>query len=541
MSARRLVGLETEYGIIRPSMPKANATVLSAQIVDAYAQLVRQATAHPGAARWDYSDESPLQDARGYAVDREQAHPTQLTDVEPSVGQARVWDAESVALDAGDARVGATLYQERETNEVVMNMVLGNGARLYVDHAHPEYSSPEVTSPRDAVLWDQAGDEVMRRAAEQAQRLGGGQLLLYKNNTDNKSVSYGAHENYLVPRALPFESLVQGLTPFFVSRQIFCGAGRVGRGQLGQGAGFQISQRADFFEAEVGLETTVNRPIINTRDEPHAHWDANRRLHVIIGDANLGQVSTLLRVGTTNLVLALIEAGCAPALELADPVAALQTISHDTGLKATVRLRDGRMLTAIDLQGLYLDAAEAYCAQHAITDPDTTEILTRWRQTLQTLQTNPAAAASTVDWIAKHQLVTGFAERHGVGLDDARIALMDLQWADLRPDKGLYYRLAARGRMETLFSPEQIAQAALTPPEQTRAYLRGMVLQRYPEHVIAANWDALSFSLPGARKVRRVPMPDPLAGNRAQLGALFEAELEINEFITELAKCHPVG
>lgn len=541
MSARRLVGLETEYGIIRPGMPRANATVLSAQIVDAYAQLVRQGQRQLGAARWDYSDESPLQDARGFAMSRDRAHPSQLTDVEPSVGEATVWDAESVALDAGDARVGQTLYSEHSSGEVVMNMVLGNGARFYVDHAHPEYSSPEVTTPRAAVLWDQAGDEVMRQAAAQVKALGGGELLLYKNNTDNKSVSYGAHENYLVPRAVDFEHLVTGLTPFFVTRQIYCGSGRVGRGQLNEHAEFQISQRADFFEAEVGLETTVNRPIINTRDEPHANWDKYRRLHVIIGDANLGQVSTLLRVGTTNLVLSLIEAGSAPKLELDDPVQALRVFSHDTSLRASVRLRDGRRMSAIDIQNEYLNAAEAYCAERSITDADTTEILTRWRQTLQLLSGDPHSAASTVDWIAKHQLVQGFAQRHGVDLSDPRIALMDLQWADLRTDKGLYYRLAARGRMETLFNAEEIGRAVSTPPEDTRAYLRGMVLQRYPQNVVAANWDALSFTVPGARKLRRIPMGNPLAGTRKDLGALFEAELEVNEFLDELAKTRPVG
>lgn len=541
MSARRLVGLETEYGVIRPSMPQANATVLSAQIVDGYAQLVRQGDAARRAARWDYSDESPLRDARGFSVSRDQAHPSQLTDVEPSVEQPQVWDAESIALDGNDARIGRTLYQEQESNEVVMNMVLGNGARLYVDHAHPEYSSPEVTSPRHAVLWDQAGDEVVRLAAAHARELGGGELLLYKNNTDNKSVSYGAHENYLVPRAVEFSNLVSGLTPFFATRQIFCGSGRVGRGQLGQGTGFQISQRADFFEAEVGLETTINRPIINTRDEPHANWDKYRRLHVIIGDANLGQVATLLRVGTTNLVLALIEAGQAPDLELADPVAALQTVSHDTTLRATVRLRGGSQLTAVDIQRRYLDAAEAYCTQRGITDADTTEILERWRAVLEILDTDPRGAARTVDWVAKHRLMSGFAARHGVGFDDARIALMDLQWADLRKDKGLYYRLAARGAMETLFSDEQIAAAVTRPPGDTRAYLRGMVLQRYADHVISANWDALSFAVPGARKVRRIPLPEPLAGTRDEVGALFDAQLQISDFLTELAKGQPVG
>ena len=536
MSARRLVGLETEYGIIRPNMPKANATVLSAQIVDAYAQLVAEQDSAARAARWDYSDESPLQDARGFAMDRAQAHPSQLTDVEPGLEDEGIWTAESIALDGNDAHVGSTLYQEKDSTDVVMNMVLGNGARLYVDHAHPEYSSPETMTPRDAVLWDQAGDEVMRRAAQAAARLGSGELLLYKNNTDNKSVSYGSHENYLMPRGIEFSAIASGLTPFFASRQIFCGAGRVGQGMLNERAAFQISQRADFFEAEVGLETTINRPIINTRDEPHANWDKYRRLHVIIGDANLGQISTLLRVGTTNLVLSLIEAGMAPQLELAEPVLALQQISHDPTLKAKVGLRGGVQLTAIEIQRHYLHAAESYCAARGIADPDTTEILTRWAQMLDLLERDPMDAADQIDWIAKYQLVNGFAQRHGVELSDPRVAMLDLQWADLRTNKGLYYRLAERGAIQTLFSQQEINQAVSAPPENTRAYLRGMTLQRYAPYVVAANWDALSFAVPGARKISRFHMPEPLAGTRAQVGELFEAELEIAEFIDELAR-----
>jgi len=536
MSAHRLVGLETEYGIIRPQMPKANATVLSAQIVDAYAQLVAEQSSTATAARWDYADESPLQDARGFEMDRDQAHPSQLTDVEPGLEEPGIWTAESIALDGNDARVGSTLYQEKDSTDVVMNMVLGNGARLYVDHAHPEYSSPESLTPRDAVLWDQAGDEVMRRAAQTAQRLGSGELLLYKNNTDNKSVSYGAHENYLLPRSVEFSSIVSGLTPFFVSRQIYCGAGRVGQGMLNESAAFQISQRADFFEAEVGLETTINRPIINTRDEPHANWDKYRRLHVIIGDANLGQISTLLRVGATNLVLSLIEANMAPALELVDPVQALQQISHDPSLKTRVKFRGGLALTAIEIQRLYLEASEKYCAERGINDPDTTEILTRWAQILDTLERDPMDAADQIDWIAKYKLISGFTQRHQLSLADPRVAMMDLQWADLRTDKGLYYRLAARGAIQTLFSQEEINLAVATPPQDTRAYLRGMALQRYAPYVVAANWDALSFAVPGARKISRFHMSEPLHGTRESVGDLFDAELEISEFIDELAR-----
>lgn len=536
MSARRLVGLETEYGIIRPQMPNANATVLSAQIVDAYAQLVAEQNSTATAARWDYADETPLQDARGFAMNREQAHASQLTDVEPSLDEPGIWTAESIALDGNDARVGSTLYQEKDSTEVVMNMVLGNGARLYVDHAHPEYSSPESLTPRAAVLWDQAGDEVMRRAASTAQRLGGGELLLYKNNTDNKSVSYGSHENYLLPREIEFSSIVHGLTPFFASRQIFCGAGRVGQGMLGQKAAFQISQRADFFEAEVGLETTINRPIINTRDEPHANWDKYRRLHVIIGDANLGQISTLLRVGTTNLVLSLIEANLAPEIELAEPVQALQQISHDPTLKTKVKLRGGKELTAIEIQRLYLEASQKYCAQRAFDDADTIEILERWQNILDVLERDPLDAADQIDWIAKYKLINGFSQRHGLTLADPRVAMMDLQWADLRTDKGLYYRMAARGAMQTLFRQDEINQAVANPPEDTRAYLRGMALQRYAPYVVAANWDALSFAVPGARKISRFHMTEPLYGTKQSVGDLFEGQLQITQFIEELAR-----
>ncbi|HSK25491.1 MAG TPA: proteasome accessory factor PafA2 family protein, partial [Jiangellales bacterium] len=270
MGVRRVMGIETEYGISVPGNPAANSMVTSSQVVNAYAAALARARR----AHWDFEEENPLRDARGFEIQRDLADPTQLTDEE--IGLA--------------------------------NVILTNGARLYVDHAHPEYSSPEVTSPRDAVRWDKAGERVMAEAARLAQlSFAGPQILLYKNNTDNKGASYGCHENYLMSRQTPFADIVRHLTPFFVSRQVVAGAGRVGIGQDGREHGFQLSQRADFFEVEVGLETTLKRPIINTRDEPHADPERYRRLHVIIGDANLAEVSTYLKVGTTALVLAMIE------------------------------------------------------------------------------------------------------------------------------------------------------------------------------------------------------------------------------------------
>src|ERR1700691_6283937 len=292
---QRIIGTEVEYGISSPSDPTANPILTSTQAVLAYAAAAGIQRAKR--TRWDYEVESPLRDARGFDRSR-------------SAGPPPVVDADEV---------GAA------------NMILTNGARLYVDHAHPEYSAPECTDPLSAVIWDKAGERVMEEAAARASAMPGvAPIQLYKNNTDNKGVSYGCHENSLMSRATPFADIVRHLTPFFVSRQVVCGAGRVGLGADGREDGFQISQRADFFEVEVGLETTLKRPIINTRDEPHADPEKYRRLHVIIGDANMSEVSTYLKMGTTALVLAMIEEKFFSVdLSLEAPVADLRAVSTD--------------------------------------------------------------------------------------------------------------------------------------------------------------------------------------------------------------------
>ena len=255
MSVRRVMGTEVEYGVAVPGHPHVNAMALSTQVVTAYAGV----DGTSGRARWDYEEEHPLRDARGFELERGAVDPSALTDEDPGLA----------------------------------NLILTNGARLYVDHAHPEYSAPETTRPRDAVLWDKAGEVVIARAAARASSAPGAQPInIYKNNTDNKGASYGTHENYLVSRDVPFPELAAAIIPFFVTRQVVCGSGRVGIGQDGRLSGYQLSQRADFIEAEVGLETTLKRPIINTRDEPHADAAVHRRLHVIIGDATLCDVAT---------------------------------------------------------------------------------------------------------------------------------------------------------------------------------------------------------------------------------------------------------
>ena len=480
------MGTETEYGISVAGQPMANPMVASSQVVNAYAT----ATISARRARWDFEEESPLRDARGFDMSRQLADPSQLTDE-----------------DLGLA-----------------NCILTNGARLYVDHAHPEYSTPEVTSPRDVVTWDKAGEQVMYDAALRASQLpGGAPILLYKNNTDNKGASYGAHENYLMRRSTPFGDIVHHLTPFFVSRQVICGAGRVGIGQDGREHGFQLSQRADYFEVEVGLETTLKRPIINTRDEPHADPEKYRRLHVILGDANLAEISTYLKVGTTALVLAMIEDRYLQAdLGVDAPVAGLRAVSHDPTLKHLLTMRDGRRLTAVQLQMEYLDHAKKYVEERVEADPQTLDVLARWESVLDRLERDPMDCAEELDWVAKLRLLEQYRSRDGLAWDDAKLGLIDLQYSDIRPEKGLYHRLVRMGRMQRLLDDREVAAAMHEPPVDTRAYFRGRCLEKYAAHVAAASWDSVIFDLPGRESLQRVPTIDPLRGSRAHVGALLD-------------------
>jgi Pup amidohydrolase len=445
MSVRRVMGTEVEYGISVPGQPTANPTTLSSQVVNAWA--VAEAPA-PRRPRWDFEEESPLRDARGF-------------DLSP----AQALDHSDLDEDTGMA-----------------NVILTNGARLYVDHAHPEYSTPEVTNPRDIVLWDKAGEQVMAEAARRAARIPGQPTIqLYKNNTDGKGASYGSHENYLMDRKTPFIDIIRGLVPFFVTRQVFAGSGRVGIGTEGRTQGFQLSQRADFFEVEVGLETTLKRPIINTRDEPHAVAEKYRRLHVIIGDANLAEVSTYLKLGTTALVLAMIEDQFLSVdLTVDRPVATLHTVSHDPTLRELVTLRSGRTLTAVQLQMEYAEQARKYVEDRFGSDADavTVDVLERWESVLSRLESDPMSLSRELDWVAKLRILQGYIDRDGLDWGSPRLEAIDLQYSDVRPDKGLYNKLAAAGRFERIVTEAEVERAVLEPPEDTRAYFRGRCLAR---------------------------------------------------------------
>ncbi|HET8559004.1 MAG TPA: depupylase/deamidase Dop [Marmoricola sp.] len=481
------MGTETEFGISVSGQPHANPMVASTRLVNAYAS----ATLKARRARWDFEEESPLRDARGFDMSREVADPSQLTDE-----------------DLGLA-----------------NVILTNGARLYVDHAHPEYSAPECTNPLDVVAWDKAGEQIALDACRFASVPTEGDLVLYKNNTDNKGASYGAHENYLVRRSTPFGDIVRHLTPFFVSRQVVCGAGRVGIGQDGRQHGFQISQRADFFEVEVGLETTLKRPIINTRDEPHADPERYRRLHVILGDANLAEVSTYLKVGTTALVLSMIEDRyLTEDLSVARPVASLKDVSHDPTLRHALELDDGRTVTAVQLQWEYFRLAEAYVAERFGDDADiqTKDVLARWESVLTRLERDPFECAQELDWVAKLKLLESYRQRDGLDWDDAKLHAIDLQYADIRPEKGLYHRLLRLGRIDRLLTDEIVTEAMHEPPEDTRAYFRGRCLAKYADNIAAASWDSVIFDLPGHESLQRVPTIDPLRGTRRHVGKLLD-------------------
>ena len=503
MTVRRVMGIETEYGISVPGSPDANPMVQSGRVVTAYAHEVGLRAARAG---WDYEDEHPLSDARGFDVARESADPSQLTD---------------------------------EEDPTLANVVLTNGARLYVDHAHPEYSSPEVMTPRDAVRWDRAGELVMREAVRLLSGPGAAGVNLYKNNTDGKGASYGTHENYLMSRATPFQDIVKHLTPFFVVRQLMCGSGRVGIGGESTRPGFQLAQRSDFFEVEVGLETTLKRPIINTRDEPHAVADRYRRLHVILGDANHCDVANLLKLGTTSLVLGMIEAGAIDTdLTLAQPVSTLREISHDPTLQVPVRLASGREMTSVQLLWTYFELAAGWLERTyggQAPDDDTAEVMRRWEQVLTGLENDPMSLHRELDWVAKLKLLRGYADRGGLEWTDPRLRAIDIQWSDVREDKGLFNRLLAAGKVERLIDEDAVRAAVQDPPEDTRAYFRGTCLSRFPDEVAAASWDSIIFDVAGQQSLQRVPMLEPERGTKAGVGPLLDAATDAADLLRRLA------
>ncbi len=487
MALHKVLGTETEYGIVVRGDPGFNPAVASSLVVNSY----------PGErvkVQWSYEEESPGRDARGFGHDT---------------------------------------YGLIDPEGAVVNSVLANGARLYVDHAHPEYSAPESYDPLEAALYDKAGERIMAAAARVASESSGRRISLYKNNSDGKGNSYGAHENYLLARETPFGDVIRYAMTFLVTRQVFTGAGKVGRENDRPPVDYQVTQRADFFEEEVGLETTLKRPIINTRDEPHGDPSKYRRLHVIIGDANLSEIQNFLKLGTTALVLAALEDGAIPdPLDLSDPVESCWRVSHDVSLRRPIELDGGGTATALEIQTRYLEWLSKY-VEKELDDPVWQRVIDEWERTLSLLDSDPMKLADTLDWVAKKRLLDGYVDRDSLDWSAPKLRAFDLQYHDVDPTKGLYNRLAERGSMRRLFDDQELEKAAVDPPERTRAYFRGRCVSAFPGSLVAANWDSLVFDV-GESHLKRVPMMEPLRGDAARVQAIIDDAEDAADLLSRL-------
>ncbi|WP_394277424.1 proteasome accessory factor PafA2 family protein [Luteococcus sp.] len=461
-----IMGLETEYGVVVTGLAPGEAQPDPISLSEAVIAAVDAA-----GTSFSLADEQPLVDARGTVLPRHIAHPDLLTD-----------------------------------QVTVANRLLANGGRSYVDHAHPEWSGPEVTTATEALVWDRAGDQLHTAAARAASQRTGLAIHLVKNTTDNKGRSYGRHENHLLPRSLPFETIVEQFPGFLASRVVVNGAGRVGIGEAGERPGFQTSQRADFFERLVGLETTLRRPIINTRDEPHADRATHRRLHVITGDANLCHVATLVTIGSASLALRAITAG-ARLPQPVDPVAAMRAWSHDPSCTVRQPCTDGTARTAVELQQLWAHATEEH-----LSSEDDALVQRHWRGILDDLAVDPMRCADRLDWVVKLRLLQGLCQRHGFGWDDPRLQALDLRYADLTD--GLFARLESSGAVQTIVDDGDVTAATTRPPVTTRAWLRGTLLERFGTHVVAASWDRIVLATPQGE--RSLQLVQPFDGTAAQ-------------------------
>jgi len=483
-----IIGTETEYGIISRRAggfdPLTNSILLVNSFPIPYKDVI-----------WDYAEESPLFDIRGFKVEGEMEVP------------------------------------DEEENRSI-NRLLPNGGRLYVDAAHPEYSTPECADALELVRYESAGERIVLRGGEEASRVTGRELILYKNNVDSHGTSYGYHENYLVSRSIPFQTLADFMIPFLVTRQVYCGSGKVHRRGSDPERPFQIAQRSDLIEKRIGLETMDRRPIINTRDEPHADRDRYRRLHVIVGDANMAQLSTYLKTGVTSLVLGVLEAGGGAGIELEDPVRAIRRISMDPSCRVRVKLTDGREWTAMEIQREYLDRVDGLCAGER-RDRVTDDLIRRWGAVLDALEDDPMRLEHEIDWVIKKSLLERYMRRRGVSWDDDKVSLMDLQYHDLREDRGLYRKLVRNGWVEPLLSEESVTEALSAPPEGTRAWFRGMCLSKFPHRIFGGSWTSILFSM-DEKNIKRVPMMDPLRGSRELTEDLFARSETVEELLVNL-------
>ena len=509
---KRVFGLETEYGI----------TLSGADTVDVVAEsieLVRRYTDHGALMKWDYDLEDPHLDARGFRA------------------RELLQDTDESAYYEIDKR------RPLSFEEIKSDLVLSNGARFYNDHAHPEYSTPECTTLGEIVAQDKAGERILAECARRRnQKLPSGyEVRLYKNNTDFSGHSYGCHDNYLMRRDIAWDQIVAGILPFLVTRQIFAGAGKMGveaeSGQSEPGV-YQISQRADFFSVVVSIDTMNRRPLINTRDEPHVDASRYRRFHVILGDSNMSEWATAMKIGTTGLILDLIERGEAPQLEIAQPVDANKSISRDQTYDWIIELKDGRKISAIDVQRIYLRAAsrlEPLGSSAAGSEEDRAWILREWENVLNDLERDVVSARDRVDWAAKKFLLDALQEEEKLSWSDPWLQSIDLEYHNLDLDRGLYYELLRKGLMRRVTTEDEIKAAIFNPPETTRAFFRGRAVARFNDEISSIQWDEIVFAN-GAYSCR-VALPE--AALNPRLDALNHAARngkDFSEFISSIAQ-----
>ena len=405
------------------------------------------------------------------------------------------------------------------------NVFLENGARLYLDvGSHPEYATPECADALEAVVHERAGDHIVadlaaRTEASLAEDGLRGRVRVFRNNTDFSGNSYGSHENYLVERRGPLQPIVDALLPFLVTRQVFAGAGKVLR--TARGAVYVLSQRAEHIWEGVSSATTRSRPVVNSRDEPHADIDRFRRLHVIVGDSNMSDLATWLRVATCELVIRLVEEGGdldVPALD--SPTRAIREVSRDLSGRGAVRLRDGRDVPALEVQAHYLAAVERFLAERHSDDAAAAHVVTEWRRVLEALDRDPRALERELDWVAKLRLIEALQERDGLALDDARVAMLDLAYHEVAPVTGLHPRLVRSGRMMSLVDEAAVDRAMAEPP-RTRAALRGRFLRaaRAAGRDVTVDWVHLKLN---GEVQRTVMCKDPLIWEDERVDRLIE-------------------
>jgi len=367
------------------------------------------------------------------------------------------------------------------------NVFLENGSRLYLDvGSHPEFASAECDSLHDVVAQDKAGEMILRELVDYAQQQLDdegirGEIFLFKNNTDSTGNSYGCHENYCIERIEDLTRLEQVFIPYLISRQIFTGAGKVVTNA--KGSKYSMSQRAEHIWEAISSATTRSRPIINTRDEPHADAERFRRLHVIVGDSNMSEFATYLKVGTAAVVLAMIEDKQTVLRDynMASPINALRDISYDLWSKEPVKLVNGRDMTALEIQEDLCERAEAFVQSHDELPDDQKNAVQLWREVIEQYRSDPMLLSDRVDWIAKLQIIEREQERSHIQLDDSKIALIDLLYHDTNVEKGLYYRRQARDHFTRMVSDEDIKAATTTPPATTRAHMRGTFIKAAKE------------------------------------------------------------